>query len=184
MKATQVLLPLLSALILIGCNNSTEEGTTGASGNSGTSGPISSAGGHMESMRRTYHTKDLDRGTLKVNGADINAWVMDDDAKRQEGMMWLVEDDVKDNDGMIFVFPDSDKRAFWMHDTILALDIIYIKSDKTVDSIQLGKPYDETSLPSDGPAQYVLELKEGCAKKFGIKKGTKFEIPDSVKAKQ
>lgn len=182
MKCLRLFVPLVAALVLAGCGDKAPEPTAG---NTSGSGDVpGTTGGHMESMRRTYHLKDLQKATLKVDGKEIQAWVMDTEDKRREGMMWLVDEDVKDNEGMIFVFSTAAPQAFWMSNTILALDIVYIGADKKVRNIQVGKPYDETSLPSDGPAQYVLELKNGCAAKFGIKKGSQFEIPDDVKSKE
>ncbi|HWA84551.1 MAG TPA: DUF192 domain-containing protein [Fimbriimonadaceae bacterium] len=136
---------------------------------------------HVESVQRKFHLKDLERVTLKANGHDIKAWVMDTEPKRQEGMMFLTPEDVAENDGMIFVFPDSDQRNFWMENTSLPLDIIYISEPKFVMNIQEGKPFDETNLPSSGKVMYVLEMRQGAAKRLGIMAGTQVTIPDSVK---
>lgn len=133
--------------------------------------------------KRVNQLKDLQRTTVKVGGKSIKVWVMDDDMKRQEGMMWLTEKEVKDEEGMLFVFPDEDQRSFWMQNTVLPLDICYIGSKGKVVSVVQGKSYDETGLPSKGKAQYVLELKKGMAAKFGIKAGVTLELPKDAKAK-
>lgn len=139
---------------------------------------------HFESLRRTYHLKDLQRVTLEANGHAIPAWVMDDEAKRQEGMMWLEEADVRDEDGMIFVFPQvQPKCAFWMENTVLALDIIFISPAKKVLNIQRGRPFDRSSLPAAGPTLYVLEMKQGSAERLGIKAGTAVKIPSDLVGK-
>jgi uncharacterized membrane protein (UPF0127 family) len=138
---------------------------------------------HIDSVNRSFHLDDLQRVTLKANGHDIPTWVMDTDAKREEGMMWLTSDDVADNDGMIFVFSEAKPQSFWMKNTILALDLIFISKDKKVLNVQHGRPQDTSPLPSAGDAMYVLEMKDGAAKRLGIGPGTVFTIPDSVKSK-
>jgi uncharacterized membrane protein (UPF0127 family) len=62
--------------------------------------------------------------------------------------------------------------SFWMHNTALGLDIIFVGPDGRVTNIAANaKPYDETPLPSSGPARAVLEVKAGLTKRFGIKVG-------------
>ena len=69
-----------------------------------------------------------------------------------------------------------------MKHTYIPLDIAYIAPDKTVVSTATMKPFDETNTPSKGSSQYVLEMKEGTLQRLGIQKGTKIDIPASVKA--
>ncbi len=179
-------IPLLPALVLlatIGCRQEVQQSGSGTSQSA-----TSTAGGppqHFDSINRTYHLKDLESATLKANGHDIHAWVMDDGGKREEGMMWLTAEDVKDDDGMIFAFPDVQPKSngFWMENTILALDIIFISEKKKVLNIQEGVPHDKTSLPAAGSYKFVLEMKKGSAKRLGIGAGTVITIPDSVKGK-
>ena len=133
--------------------------------------------------KRVNQLKDLESRTFKVGNNTIKIWIMDDEGKREEGMMWLTEKEVKDNEGMLFVFGGEAKQAFWMQNTVLPLDITYISAKgKVVNTVQ-GKSFDETSLPSKGPAKYVLELKKGMAAKFGIKDGMILDLPKDVKAK-
>ncbi len=135
---------------------------------------------------RIFQLADLKKVDLHANGHTIHCWIMDIEPKRQEGMMFLTDKDVKDDQGMIFVFssPESNDKdhGFWMHNCPLGLDICYITPSKTVANVADGKPYNETSVLADAPYQYVLEMKANCAKKIGIGKGTKIEIPDSVKS--
>lgn len=182
MKKAICLIPIV-AVLLSGCQGDKPETGAGTSGGQN----ISTTGAppvHVDSLQRTYHLPDLQRVTLKANGHDIKAWVMDTEDKQREGMMWLTAEDVADDDGMLFAFTDADNRNFWMKDTILALDIIYISEGKKVLNIEEGKPLDEkTSLPSDGKAMYVLEMKKGAAQRLGIKPGVVITIPDTVKGK-
>lgn len=132
---------------------------------------------------RMFQLSKLEKGTIKVNGQNVPVWLMNDDEKRQEGMMFLTESEVKPEEGMLFVFPgvQAADRGFWMSNTILPLDIIYIsKVFKVVNAVK-GKPYDETNLPANGEFQYVLELRAGGAEKLKITKGSSVEIPGSLR---
>lgn len=76
---------------------------------------------------------------------------------------------MKDNHGMLFVFQDMSQRAFWMKNTFISLDIIYIKEDGTIDSFYKNAvPFSEKSLPSTGDAMYVLEVNGGYLDKNEI----------------
>jgi len=92
------------------------------------------------------------------------------------GLMW--RDELASDAGMLFVFPKATERTFWMKNTPLPLDIIYIGQDKKVVSIAANTtPYSQTTLPSDGPAKYVLEVNAGFSREHGIKPGTAVDLP-------
>jgi uncharacterized membrane protein (UPF0127 family) len=135
---------------------------------------------------RIHALEDLAVVKLKANGHWIDAWVMDNDSKREEGMMYLTSADVKENQGMIFVFPAErpQESAFWMHDTPIPLDIIYIGTNHKVVNVGVGKPFSDAQVKATGKYGYVLELKQGTAAKFGIRGGTLVEIPGSLKTSE
>jgi uncharacterized membrane protein (UPF0127 family) len=134
-------------------------------------------------LQRIHQLADLESRKMKVGATTLSVWLMDDDSKREEGMMWLTDSDVKDTEGMLFIFGDAQERGFWMQNCPLGLDICYIDPKGKVISVAEGKPYREDSLPSKGKAQYVLELKVGRAKKFGIRPGTVLQLPQGLKPK-
>ena len=112
--------------------------------------------------------------------AEFNTELADDEYERQTGLMYRKH--MKDNQAMLFVFEEEAPKYFYMKNTYIPLDIIYVdKSKKIVSWSENAKPLDETSLPSGKPAQYVLEIKGGLIKQKGIKKGMhlKFTIPAS-----
>lgn len=125
--------------------------------------------------------RQLEHATITGGKQPIDAFVADDDIKLTEGFMWVTDKDFKDDQGMIFIMWNNGIQSFWMENTLIPLDIVYIATDGKVVSIAHGKPKDETTLPSTGPAHYVLELKGGMAAKFGISPGTKLNIPSSLK---
>lgn len=77
------------------------------------------------------------------------------------------------NQGMLFIFPDSEPRSFWMKNTVIPLDIIYVSSDLEIVSIKdHTTPFSTDSVPSDNKsAKFVIEVNAGFAGKFGIKEG-------------
>lgn len=74
--------------------------------------------------------------------------------------------------GMLFFFRQEEERSFWMKNTLIPLDMIFIRKDGSIGKVHdSAKPQDLTSVKSDGPAMAVLELNGGVAKKLGIVAG-------------
>lgn len=74
--------------------------------------------------------------------------------------------------GMLFVFREEAERSFWMKNTLIPLDMIFIRADGTINSIHPSAiPHDLTPIYSKGPALAVLELNGGRAADLGIKPG-------------
>lgn len=78
---------------------------------------------------------------------------------------------MNDNYGMLFVFAREGMRGFWMENTFIALDIIFVAPDGKIRNIGYGKPESKESVYSDGPVMHVLELNAGTAERLGIKPG-------------
>ena len=98
--------------------------------------------------------------------------IADDDYSTETGLMYRTK--LETNQGMLFIFPDLQMRSFYMKNTKIPLDIIYIDEDKTIVSFQKNaKPMDETSLPSEAPAKYVLELNGGLSDEWQLEVGDK-----------
>ena len=77
-----------------------------------------------------------------------------------------------ENEGMLFVFPANSTIAFWMKDTYLALDLIFIDGQgKIVDIATHAKPLSETAIKAKQPYRYCLEINAGQAKLKKIKEG-------------
>lgn len=101
--------------------------------------------------------------------------IADDAYQTQTGMMY--RDSMEDSQGMLFIFPDAKYHSFYMKNTRISLDIIYISADKKIVSIQKNaKPFDETSLPSEAPAQYVLEVNGGLSDAWNLEVGDLIEF--------
>jgi len=84
---------------------------------------------------------------------------------------------LNDRAGMFFIFDGEDLRHFWMRNTLIPLDMIFIdRNFMVVDIHKDAKPLDEKVISSRKPARYVLEINAGKAGKCRIKKGTKTRL--------
>lgn len=96
----------------------------------------------------------------------------DDPEERNQGLMdvrYMPEDA-----GMVFFFETEEPQSFWMANTPLPLDIMYVNSDSVIVSIyQNTTPFSQTTLPSGEPAQYVIETNGGFSITHDIREGMK-----------
>ncbi len=82
---------------------------------------------------------------------------------------------------MLFVFEKVEPRSFWMKNTLIPLDLIYLDAAGKVISIKQGKPLqEEPTIPSDGPTKYVIELNAGAAATAGLKVGDRVKVPPAA----
>lgn len=101
---------------------------------------------------------------------------------RAKGLMYVTEMGAKE--GMLFIYPRADQRSFWMRNTYIPLDMIYIKRNGRIESIRANvPPRNDTARPSKGKVLSVLELNGGAAKKLGIKAGDMVHIPRAWRLK-
>lgn len=76
------------------------------------------------------------------------------------------------NEGMLFIFNNEEKQSFWMKNTRISLDIIFVNSNMKI--VQIARhtvPYSEEPVPSIYPARYVIEVNAGYTIRYGIKEG-------------
>ncbi len=102
--------------------------------------------------------------------ADFDTEVADTPYQRQTGLMYRKQ--MNENQSMFFVFPDEKPRYFYMKNTFIPLDIIFIDAENKIVSIaKNARPLDETTLGSGKPARFVLEVKAGTADKLQLQPG-------------
>lgn len=90
-------------------------------------------------------------------------------AKGMMGRTFMPEDS-----GILFVFRDVAPRSFWMKNTLIPLDMVFVARDGTINQVHDSAiPHDLTPVKSDAPAYAVLELKGGISAQLGIKQGDK-----------
>ena len=126
----------------------------------------------LQGTDKVQFTKEGELTITKKDSTTINLdiEIADNDYETQTGLMY--RDHMEENRGMLFVFGSESMHSFYMKNTEIPLDIIYIKADKTIATmVKNAKPFDETSLPSQVPVQYVLEVNGGMADKWGLTQG-------------
>ncbi len=100
--------------------------------------------------------------------------VVNNNETRAKGLMFRQE--LAPDAGMLFDFREERPVAFWMRNTFISLDMIFIAADGTVRNIHAyARPHDPTSIPSDGPVQFVLEIPGGRAAEIGLEPGDRLE---------
>jgi uncharacterized protein len=99
-----------------------------------------------------------------------------DDAARSQGLMFRKE--LPEGQGMLFDFQHDQPVAFWMHNTYISLDMIFIAGDGRIVRIaENTEPLSDRLIPSGGPIRAVLEVIAGTARKLGIAPGDHVQSP-------
>lgn len=92
--------------------------------------------------------------------------------QQAQGLMY--RETLADDAGMIFPFVQPRPASFWMQNTIVSLDLVFVKKDGTIESIaENAVPYSTDPILSKGPVAAVLELRGGLTRELGIKAGDK-----------
>lgn len=116
----------------------------------------------------------IDNGKQKVR---VNIEVADDNSERMRGLMF--REKLDDNSGMLFIFDHEDYRTFWMKNTLVPLDIIFISKQHEIVDIKYATPCREDPCkhyPSSKPAKYVLEVNGNFTTNNNIKIGDQIQL--------
>ena len=123
----------------------------------------------------------LEKETLTIHtraGEDLlfQVEIADDSGEQRTGMMYRTAMD--EDSGMLFLFPDDDFRSFWMKDTPIPLDMLFLTADGRIVHIHpMARPQDYTRITYAMPVRAVLELKGGMAGQLGIAEGDRVLHP-------
>jgi hypothetical protein len=118
----------------------------------------------------------------------VRVEIADTDAKRQRGLMFRTS--LAENEGMIFLFDEPGFYPFWMKNTLIPLDMLWLdRSGRVVSIVHLAQPCKADPCPTIPPDEgtmgvYVVEVQGGFARKHGVKVGdvlTLKGIPDRPK---
>lgn len=115
---------------------------------------------------------------IKNNGAAVRfaVEVVDTPEGRSQGLMH--RESMPMFSGMLFVYPREMPVAFWMRNTLIPLDMIFIDDDGNVINIHENAiPLDETSIPSTAPVKYVLEINGGLSERLKLTAGAVVRHP-------
>lgn len=108
-------------------------------------------------------------------GRPFQIEIADDDAEREAGLMF--RQTMPDDRGMLFVFPETEGVGFWMKNTPMPLDLLFIGQDGRIKAIREGEPQSEAVIAPNEPVRFVLELKAGTAARENIKEGDLVKHP-------
>lgn len=110
---------------------------------------------------------------VELRGERFTVEIADDQEEQRRGLMF--RDSMERDHGMLFIFPNEAPRGFWMRNTRIPLDILYFDAELRLVSVAANARPCKTercpSYPSEGPAQYVLELNAGIAGELGVTRG-------------
>ncbi len=116
--------------------------------------------------------------TVRLKGQSFSVEVVTTPEDQSLGLMFREQMDA--DHGMLFVNTLEAPRAFWMKNTRIPLDILYFDSQLKLVSAQFDVPPCKSdpcpNYPSEGPAQYILELNGGVARQMGVTQGDLLQI--------
>lgn len=115
---------------------------------------------------------------VQIGNATYNLEVAATNRARQNGLM--NRKSMPDDHGMAFVFTEPQELRFYMRNTLIPLDILYLDAQARVVSIKQMQPLDETSIPSEGLSRYAIELNQGQAARCGVKPGDTIALPSEI----
>ncbi|MDY7082476.1 MAG: DUF192 domain-containing protein [Halobacteria archaeon] len=155
-------------LVTAGCiaGNGTDKKATGTDGDNCDTSSIEVPEGANNTATATF-VVDCELHTVTLEIADTPE-------ERSKGLMF--RDSLAENHGMLFVYQNEAHRSFWMKNTYIPLDMVFVDGNGRVINVEHAAPYNESGLKSyesDAPAQYVIEVNRGYANRTGIEKGTK-----------
>ena len=105
--------------------------------------------------------------------------IADDAAERAKGLMF--RDHLPADAGMLFDYGREQLASFWMQNTLIPLDMIFIGADGVVKNIHVNaRPLDTTSIPSGFPVRFVLEIAGGRSEEIGLAVGNRMDHPRVV----
>jgi uncharacterized membrane protein (UPF0127 family) len=108
--------------------------------------------------------------------ARFSVEVADDMAERAQGLMH--RDKMAASAGMLFVYERPQPVSFWMRNTLIPLDMIFMDGTGTVTRVhENAVPLDETGIPGGDGVQFVLEINGGLARRMGIAEGSVLRHP-------
>jgi uncharacterized protein len=110
--------------------------------------------------------------TISTKGREVEFLVeiADTAGKRQMGLQYRQR--LADDRGMIFLFPSESVQTFWMKNTPISLDMIFInRNRKIVGIVERAVPFSLDARSVTEPSQYVLEINGGLARRYGIQTG-------------
>lgn len=166
----KIILAAISCLYIGACNNNpaSQQGSNTAGSDTNTT-PTAADNGPAFKKEGVLSFISKEKGdTIKT----IDVEIAETDDERAQGLM--DRKSMADTQGMLFIFTAPEEQSFWMKNTYISLDIMYVDENMEIVSIRkYATPLSEESLPSFKKAQYVVEVNAGFSDKNKIKYGDK-----------
>src|ERR1035437_645064 len=110
--------------------------------------------------------------SLNNTKTKIEIQIANSDFDRELGLMFRKQ--MEENRGMLFIFPEEARQSFWMRNTLISLDMIFVNAlNKIVTIHRNTQTLSDQSYPSTAPAKYVIEVNGGYCTKHNINEGDK-----------
>jgi uncharacterized membrane protein (UPF0127 family) len=155
----------LALALALSCHSNASPGRAGAP-------PSAQAG--LARSRVGLITQDGGRHAVQVELAATSE-------ERRVGLMF--REHLGEDEGMFFVFDEEAPLSFWMHNTLIPLDMVFIRSDGTVAGVVANAtPRTDTPRGVGKPAQYVLEVNGGWCGAHGVRAGDRVEFSEALAA--
>jgi len=150
---------ILPLLFLLSCNG--EEDTDTSRSDNATTG---------RTLTYTSQVHFLANPEAEEPISTIEVAIAESQVARQEGLMNVY--DMPQDNGMIFIFEQEEQLSFWMANTPLSLDIIFVNADKEIVRIHSNTPpHSQQQFTSDQPAMYAVEVNAGYTARHDIQEG-------------
>lgn len=127
----------------------------------------------------------MQTASIRIKDQDFQVWLARTPQEQERGLMQVTEDRLAPladgrQRGMLFVFSSERILSFWMLNTIIPLDIVYIRGDGQIVRKYTMAPLETRLYSSVEPALMALEVRAGLLDELGIGPGDRVEIPESV----
>ncbi len=116
----------------------------------------------------------IQKSQVSIKGYTFDVELASNTAERTKGLMFRESLDL--DKGMLFIFPTSEKHSFWMKNTYLPLDLIWINEDLDIVHIHKNAQPHSGSIVPNTEAKYVLEINAGLVDEYNFKLKDKIEI--------
>jgi uncharacterized membrane protein (UPF0127 family) len=115
--------------------------------------------------------------SLNNTKTKIDIQIANNDFDRELGLMFRKQMD--ENKGMLFIFPEEARQSFWMRNTLISLDMIFVNAINKIVTIHKNtQTLSDQSYPSTAPAKYVIEVNGGYCSKYNINEGDKINFTE------
>lgn len=117
---------------------------------------------------------------IQAPNEKLNLEIADTFQTREYGLMFRTK--LEPHSGMIFVFPTDSPQEFWMKNTLIPLDMIFVRANGVIDRVDADVPATSAKTPGEqttreGYGKFVIELAAGEAQRAGLRAGLRLQIP-------